>query len=133
MQVSYNPEMHNRQSIRLKNFDYTQNGVYFITICTQNKEYLFGDAAVGEDRISVSVILNNSGIMIEKILIQTINSYPGISIGKYSIMPNHIHCLISISEPDLRNGITIGEIVRALIKNDRRIYQGYKARRISSV
>ena len=41
--MSYNPDIHHRKSIRLKNYDYSKVGLYFITICTQNKEKIFGE------------------------------------------------------------------------------------------
>jgi len=47
--VNYDPKIHHRKSIRLKGYDYSRSGLYFITICTQNREYLFGEIAVGAD------------------------------------------------------------------------------------
>ena len=41
--MKYNPNIHHRRSIRLKGYDYAQNGVYFINICVQNRECLFGE------------------------------------------------------------------------------------------
>ena len=41
--MNYNPNIHHRKSIRLKNYDYSQEGLYFITICTENREKLFGE------------------------------------------------------------------------------------------
>ncbi|MBN1468308.1 MAG: hypothetical protein JW924_06250 [Fusobacteriaceae bacterium] len=57
--MKYNPEIHHRKSIRLKDYDYSKEGLYFITICTQNKEYLFGNI------IDEKIILNNAGLMID--------------------------------------------------------------------
>jgi hypothetical protein len=45
--MKYNPEKHHRRSIRLKDYDYSQPGAYFVTICTQNQECLFGPPAGG--------------------------------------------------------------------------------------
>lgn len=41
--MTYNPSIHNRKSIRLKDYDYSQEGLYFITICSHNKECIFGE------------------------------------------------------------------------------------------
>ena len=41
--MTYNPDIHNRKSIRLKNYDYSKEGLYFITICSHNKECIFGE------------------------------------------------------------------------------------------
>ena len=66
----YNPNKHHRKSIRLKGYDYSQAGLYFITICCQNKVHLFGNV------INKQMILNDAGKMIEKWFneLQKINS-----------------------------------------------------------
>ena len=86
-------ELPYRKSIRLKEYDYSQNGAYFITICTHNRERIFGDI-VGQGLCScrlspIGEIINNEILNIEK-------RYMGIKIDKYVIMPNHIHLIIQI-------------------------------------
>jgi hypothetical protein len=54
--VSYNPEIHHRRSIRLKDYDYTQEGAYFITICTKDKQCIFGDIKQGEMKLNLLFI-----------------------------------------------------------------------------
>ena len=49
--MTYNPDIHNRKSIRLKNYDYSREGLYFITICSHNKECIFGEIIEGMDVI----------------------------------------------------------------------------------
>ena len=56
--MKYNPEIHHRQSIRLKGYDYSQNEAYFVTICTQNRECLFGEIDKDE------MVLNKYGIIL---------------------------------------------------------------------
>ena len=46
--MGYNPDIHHRQSIRLKNYDYSKAGMYFIKICTHHQQCLFGDIVDGE-------------------------------------------------------------------------------------
>jgi len=55
------PEKHHRRSIRLKGHDYSRAGAYFVTICTQNRECLFGDIVDGE------MILNKNGEIVESV------------------------------------------------------------------
>ena len=57
--MSYNPRIHHRKSIRLKGYDYSQAGLYFLTICVQNRLCLFGDVVNGK------MILNDAGRMVE--------------------------------------------------------------------
>ena len=46
--MPYDPEIHHRRSIRLRGYDYSQPGAYFVTICTEGKEHLFGQVVEGE-------------------------------------------------------------------------------------
>ena len=57
--MSYNPDIHHRKSIRLKNYDYSKVGLYFITICTQNKEKIFGEIT-NEGHIACAQIGNQT-------------------------------------------------------------------------
>ena len=68
----YNPAIHHRKSIRLKGYDYSQAGLYFITIGTQNHINLFGKIDNGK------MILNNAGIMIKKWYYELENKFPNI-------------------------------------------------------
>ena len=88
--MKYNPDIHHRKSIRLKNYDYSSEGLYFITICTQNKEYLFGEIVDGK------MILNSAGLIVEKIYKELSIYFKNINFEEYVIMPNHFHCIIKI-------------------------------------
>jgi REP element-mobilizing transposase RayT len=81
----------NRHSPRLKDHDYSQPGAYFVTICTQNRECLFGDV-VGRE-----MVLNEWGQIAYDELIKTVKLRENVEINEYIIMPNHIHCIIEIS------------------------------------
>jgi putative transposase len=90
-----------RKSIRLKGYDYSQAGLYFITICCQNRACLFGEIKNGE------MILNDAGKMVEKWYFELENKFPDIQCHEMIIMPNHFHCIIentgeSIVGADLR-------------------------------
>jgi putative transposase len=77
-----------RRSIRLKGYDYSSAGGYFITICTQNREYLFGKIIDGVMQ------LNNAGKMVEKWYFELENKFNGIKCGEFVCMPNHTHFII---------------------------------------
>jgi len=85
-----NKSKYRNKSIRLKNYDYTQKGSYFITICTKNRECLFGYIDNG------IMILNDAGKMLGKWYFEMENKYPNIRCDTYISMPNHFHCIIEI-------------------------------------
>ena len=86
--MSYNPEIHKRRSIRLKGYDYSRAGLYFITICVQNKGCLFGTIANHE------MVLNDAGKMIGKWYSELENKFPDIKCHEMVVMPNHFHCVV---------------------------------------
>ena len=86
-----------RKSIRLKNYDYSQNGAYFVTICTHNRECLLCEI-VGAPIGRPSVRLSPYGKIVE-IGIQNIQiHYNNVKCEKYIIMPNHIHLIIEMCQ-----------------------------------
>ncbi len=86
----YNPEIHKRRSIRLKDFDYGQEGLYFITICCQNREHLFGEIVEGEMQ------LNDIGRVAEQCWNAIPKHFENVSLHSFVIMPNHVHGIIEI-------------------------------------
>ena len=89
-----------RKPTRLKEFDYSQNGYYFITICTHNRKNLFSNI-VGAIHESPEIKLNANGEIVDN-YIKQLNVRFGFKIDKYAIMPNHIHMIIVISERAIR-------------------------------
>ena len=89
--MAYSPDVHHRQSIRLKQYDYSSNGIYFVTICTQDRENLFGTV------VNNQMLLNKAGEMIEFIYLKIPIKYKNIILHEYMIMPNHFHGIIEIS------------------------------------
>ena len=85
-----NSGIHRRRSIRLQGYDYSQAGAYFVTICTQNRNCLFGEIVDGEMR------LNAAGHLIRIVWEGIPAHYPDIGIDEFIIMPNHIHGLVII-------------------------------------
>jgi REP element-mobilizing transposase RayT len=92
--MKFNPDIHHRRSIRLKGYDYSQEGLYFVTICTQNRECLFGEITNGEMQ------LNPMGEIAQAEWIKTGQMRPNIQLHESIIMPNHIHGIIQITHPD---------------------------------
>ncbi|MCB9075736.1 MAG: hypothetical protein H6552_09395 [Chitinophagales bacterium] len=88
--MPYNPQKHHRRSIRLKGYDYAQAGLYFITICCQDRANLFGAIENGE------MILNEYGQIAFEEWANTENIRDNCRIHEYIIMPNHIHGIIEI-------------------------------------
>ncbi|MEO7282500.1 transposase [Gelidibacter sp.] len=82
--------MHHRKSIRLKGYDYSQAGLYFITICCQDRIHRFGH--VEND----TMILNEFGIVAYNEWMSTPNIRANVTLGEFIIMPNHIHGIIRI-------------------------------------
>jgi len=85
-----NNQKHNRRSIRLKGYDYSQAGAYFITICTQNRECLFGEIVEGE------MVLNKFGEVVNDFCTRTESHFKNITFDSSVIMPNHFHAIINI-------------------------------------
>lgn len=80
-----------RRTIRLRDFDYASNNSYFVTICTQNRDCLFGQIKNGE------MGLNAVGNMIQTVWDEIPQFYDGVEIGTFQTMPNHIHGIVHLT------------------------------------
>jgi len=81
-----------RRSIRLKGYDYAQEGAYFVTICTYDRKCLLGDVYEGEMR------LNEYGIIARDEWLRTAQVRPAVETDALVIMPNHLHGIILITD-----------------------------------
>ncbi len=84
-------DKHNRRSIRLQDFDYSQPGSYFVTLCSWNRECLFGmirDSKMGVNEAG-EIVAETWGLLPDR--------FPGILLDEMIIMPNHIHGIINIT------------------------------------
>jgi REP-associated tyrosine transposase len=88
--MKYNPDIHHRRSVRLKNYDYSQRGLYFITICTNNRVCLFGEVKNDE------IILNDAGEIARVEWFKTERLRPDVKCDAFVIMPNHVHGIVVI-------------------------------------
>ena len=86
----YNSNIHHRQSIRLKGYDYSRAGLCFVTMCCQNRAHLFGGIVDGK------MALNDAGKMVRKMWNEIPNDFTNIHLNEYITMPNHIHGIIEI-------------------------------------
>ena len=90
--MTYNPDIHHRHSIRLKDYDYSQAGAYFVTICAWQRECLFGEIANGE------MVLNDMGRIVVEEWRKTAQMRSNVELDIYSIMPNHFHAIVSVHD-----------------------------------
>jgi REP element-mobilizing transposase RayT len=97
--MKYNPEKHHRRSIRLQGYDYSQPGAYFITICTKDRKYLFGNIIDGK------MVLNEYGKIAQQCWLDIPLHYQNVELNEFVVMPNHVHGIIIININD-----TVGTI-----------------------
>lgn len=111
----YNPNIHHRRSIRLKGYDYSQAGLYFITICCQDRICRFGHVENDE------MILNEYGQIAHSLWAGLIERFPNMELDVFQIMPNHIHAIIALNEPV---GATLAVAQNTVDQNDADIRAG---------
>jgi REP element-mobilizing transposase RayT len=90
----YDPQKHHRRSVRLKGYDYAQPGAYFVTICAQHRECLFGEIRDGE------MVLNDAGRMAQAEWERLPQRFRLVTLDVYVVMPNHIHGILVIHTLD---------------------------------
>src|ERR1017187_8229081 len=119
----YDPKIYHRRSIRLSGYDYSDEGMYFITICCHSHKHRFGKIENDE------MILNEFGKIADIQWGELINRFPNIELDEYKIMPNHMHGIIIIDKgarlnPTIGgkdNKHSIGDMVgayKSLVSND---------------
>ena len=102
--MSYNPEIHHRRSIRLQGYDYTNTGIYFVTICSYQRQHLFGDIDNGEMKI------NAIGQIASNLWQKIPQHFPNVELDAFILMPDHLHGIIVISESTEKS--TLANIVQ---------------------
>ena len=91
-----NNDMPYRKQMRLKGYDYSQAGYYFVTICTLHRRETLGSIIGGDVSIAPSVLLSEIGTITEKYINNIDTKYENAHVDKYVIMPNHIHMIIAL-------------------------------------
>lgn len=94
--MTYNPDVHHRHSIRLRDFDYASTGAYYVTICTQGRICLFGDVVDG------MMVENDAGRAVGKWWHELTKKFPFVEPDCFVAMPNHCHGIIYLVGADLR-------------------------------
>lgn len=87
-----NRSFYSRRSVRLRDYDYSQAGLYFVTICTFKMTSKFGDIRAGE------LILNDMGKLVQDLWLQIPVSRANTEIDAFVVMPNHLHGIIQLGD-----------------------------------
>ena len=88
-----------RKGVRLEHYDYSQDGAYFVTVCTHNSVNLFGNINL-ECRGTACCALNKCGMVVERCWLDIPNHFAHVVLDEYIIMPNHMHGIVVIQAPD---------------------------------
>ena len=127
--MATNRNKHRRRSIRLRGFDYSQAGAYFVTICTHERACRFGDVVDGDMR------LNEAGRIVEQCWSAIPIHFPDVVLDAFIVMPNHVHGIVVITDgtvgaknfsPLQDNVMTIRKPVRSPSKTIGSIVRGFK-------
>ena len=92
--MKYDPNIHHRRSIRLKEYDYSQAGAYFLTLCTYQRQCLFGEIVGG------AMQLNPYGQVVAEEWVRSPTLRREIELDQWVIMPNHFHGIVLIQSVD---------------------------------
>jgi putative transposase len=121
--------MKQRKRLRLKEYDYSLGGTYYVTICTKDREDLFGKIVGGVMQ------MNQYANIVQRCLRELPEHYPDIMLDEFIIMPNHVHGIIIIIDDAVGTGLrpvptrikrySLSEIVRA--------FKSFSARHINMI
>ncbi|MEI6752437.1 MAG: transposase [Paludibacter sp.] len=120
--MPYNPNKHHRRSIRLKGYDYSKAGLYFITICCQDRACMFGEIVgthVGAhpcgrpnndctENNNPKMQLNDAGKMVDDEWLKLPKRFENIQLHEYIVMPNHFHGILEIIDVDTVGAPLVG-------------------------
>jgi REP element-mobilizing transposase RayT len=122
--MKYNPKIHHRHSIRLKGYDYSQSGAYYITICCHDRKHFFGKVENG------IMSLNAFGRIAHEEWERLPERFANIELDEFQIMPNHMHGIIVIKDvgasladapvsggPAVRSNETVSNCTEENVKN----------------
>jgi putative transposase len=111
-------DIHSRKAIRLKKYDYSLAGYYFITMCTRDRKNLFADIPLEACRGGCPhppIVLTSIGQVVDEHIRNIDFVYPNVNLDCYSVMPNHLHLLISLDDdPENHQDLSIPEIIKSL-------------------
>ena len=105
--MPYDPQKHHRQSIRLKGFDYRQPGAYFVSICVDDRECLFGQV------MGNSMQVNEAGSIVRSIWESLPSRFSAVALDAFVVMPNHVHGIVILREGSTTPpGPSLGGVIR---------------------
>ncbi len=124
--MKYNSNRHHRRSVRLRGYDYSQNGAYFITICAYHREYLFGEI------VDQKMVLSEIGVVVQHEWLKTSVMRKNIELDEFVIMPNHLHAIIIINDEvqcrgTMHRAPTVEQFAKPTLNSVPTIIRGYKA------
>lgn len=96
--MAYNPDLHHRRTLRLKDYDYGGAGGYFVTICTDGRGCLFGELLAGAMR------LNGFGEIVREEWLKSAEVRQEIDLDAFVVMPNHLHGIVMIRSAGVDRG-----------------------------
>lgn len=118
------------KNIRLKSYDYSQSGYYFVTVCTNNRNNMLCDIVMVDLCDSVvsslsdtvvaglcacpDVVLTNIGSQVKTSILNIPILYKGVSIDQYVIMPNHIHIIVALSQESRHGSLPLQDVIGRL-------------------
>ena len=116
--MNYNPAIHHRQSIRLKGYDYSSAGAYFITAVLQHRRHLFGRVCEG------GMQLSEAGKIAQRCWEEIPDHFPLTAVDEFVIMPDHMHGIVIILREKPRGGVQLNAASKASLSiplNDERL------------
>ena len=148
-----NPNIHHRKSIRLRGYDYSKEGLYFITICTADRKCLFGKIvsvgvqdiepiqSINDSEMTIGVenfeprrqemILNDAGKIANECWLMIPEHFPDVFLHEHIVMPNHVHGIIELTKSPV--GVQNFEPKRENFEPRRNEYQKIISRSIGSI
>ncbi len=106
-----------RKTNRLEQYDYSSPGYYFITVCTRERKPILGQVTKSDETRQATVLLSSLGTLTEQALLRISTVYPGVSVEKYVIMPNHFHVILAFSS----NASNLPNLSRVIQQTKRRV------------
>ncbi len=111
-----------RHSIRLPDYDYSQPGFYYVTICARDKKLMFGEIANGE------IYLNEAGSIVQAVWSSMPERFPHVKLDAYMIMPNHMHGIIELLESDVDRANNASRAAQSIV-SERNVINPLSARK----
>jgi putative transposase len=90
--MKFDPNLHHRRSIRLKGHDYSQAGMYFVTLCAKGRQAVLGEVIENE------VVLSEIGKVVVECWLEIPSHFPNVELDQFVVMPNHVHGIVIIKE-----------------------------------